>query len=86
MSFHPRATKIASPFVFDGDWKSLRKLSDKKGPILAVFCEPYDPSTPASKEATFKTFTHVYDPEGDTLISKGAGGNFLIIGGFFMDL
>ncbi len=68
--------KIASPFTFEGDWKSLRKLSDGKGPILAVFCEPYDPSTAASKEATFKTFTHVYDPEGDTLISKGAGGKF----------
>ncbi|MSR80544.1 MAG: hypothetical protein EXS11_07435 [Gemmataceae bacterium] len=76
VSFHPSATKMASPFVFDGDWKSLRKLSDKMGPIIAVFCEPYDPSTPASKEATFKTFTHVYDPEGDTLISKGAGGKF----------
>ncbi len=76
VTFKGGPSKIQSLFVFDGDWKSLRRISDSKGPMLAVFCEPYDPSTPASKEATFKTFTHVYDPEGSNLITKGAGGKF----------
>ena len=74
--FQSSSNKTASPFSFSGDYGSSRKLSDGHGPILSIFCEPYDKSTPQRKEATFKTFTQVFDPEGDELVTKGLGGKF----------
>lgn len=76
VTFQPGANKSAYPYTFSGEWKSSRKLSDVNGPILAVFCEPYDNSSLARKEATFKTFTQVFDPEREELVTKGLGGKF----------
>jgi len=74
--FQSEANKSVSPYSFSGDYTSSRKLSDVNGPILAVFCEPYDKSTPSRQDATFKTFTQVFDPEGEELVTKGLGGKF----------
>jgi len=63
--FQSGAYKSISPYSFSGGYAASRKLSDVNGPILAIFCEPYDKSTPSRKDATFKTFTQVFDPEGE---------------------
>jgi len=67
---------FAPIYTWTGDWKSVRTLSDSHGPVLSVFCEPYNPATEATKDATFKTYTQLFDPEGKELITKGAGGKF----------
>lgn len=76
VEFRVKASGNTIPFSFEGDWKSTRTLLDSKGPILAVFCEPYNPANAQTKDATFKTYTHVFDPEGKEKITKGAGGKF----------
>lgn len=44
--------------------------------LVARYMYGHDTSTPAKREATYKPYLHVFDPEGQMPITKGAGGAF----------
>ena len=43
-------------------------------PVLRYQDAPYDPSSPAARNRTFKVFHHLFDPTGQVLVTKGPGG------------
>jgi hypothetical protein len=45
-------------------------------PVLRYMCAPLDESSAEKRSATFKPYHHVYDPAGERLVTKGAGGLF----------
>lgn len=49
-------------------------------PVLRYMYEPLDD---ARREATYKVFHHVFDPEGKQLVTKGPGGQFTHHRGLF---
>jgi hypothetical protein len=52
-------------------------------PVLRYMYQPLDESTKETREATFKVYHHVFDPTGETLLTKGAGGKFTHHRGLF---
>lgn len=43
-------------------------------PVLRYMHAKYDESTPAKRDLTYKVFHHLFDPTGQRLVTKGAGG------------
>ena len=64
VEFRVKASGNSIPFSLEGDWKSTRTLLDSKGPILAVFCEPYNPANAQTKDATSKPSPMFSTPKG----------------------
>jgi hypothetical protein len=56
-------------------------LGDK--PVLRYMHLPLDESSDATREKTYKVFHHVFDPEGNEIITKGPGGKFTHHRGIF---
>jgi len=52
------------------------ELSFAGRPVLRYMCAPLDDSSPAARAATFKVYHHLYDPQGQRLVTKGPGGLF----------
>jgi hypothetical protein len=51
--------------------------------VLDFMCRPLDESSKEAREATFKPFHHLYDPDGRILVTKGPGGYFTHHRGLF---
>jgi len=45
-------------------------------PVLRYMCLTFDDSTKAQRDLSYKVFHHLYDPEGQRFVTKGAGGQF----------
>ncbi|MCG8587273.1 MAG: PmoA family protein [Pirellulales bacterium] len=45
-------------------------------PVLRYMYEKLDESSKARREETYKVFHHVFDPEGDAIVTKGPGGRY----------
>jgi hypothetical protein len=56
-------------------------LADR--PVLRYMYEKLDTSSDARRDETIKPYHHVYDPAGDTIITKGPGGQFTHHRGLF---
>jgi hypothetical protein len=52
-------------------------------PVLRYVHPQLDDSSKEKRELTYKPFHHVFDPEGDRLVTKGAGGQFTHHRGLF---
>ncbi len=52
-------------------------------PVLRYMYEKLDTTSEERRDATIKPYHHVFDPEGDTLITKGPGGQFTHHRGLF---
>ncbi len=52
------------------------ELSFGKRPVLRYMHEKLDESTAARREETYKVFHHVFDPTGETVVTKGPGGRY----------
>jgi hypothetical protein len=63
-----------------GEFTELR-YGDR--PVLRYMDAPFDDSTPARREATFKVYHHLFDPEGKEVITKGPGGLYTHHRGLF---
>jgi hypothetical protein len=59
------------------------ELSLGDRPVLRYMYEKLDTSSPERHDATIKPYHHVFDPEGDTLITKGPGGLYTHHRGLF---
>jgi hypothetical protein len=59
------------------------ELSFGSRPLLRYMYEPLDDSSPARREETYKVFHQVYDPSGQYLVTKGAGGAYTHHRGLF---
>ncbi len=53
-------------------------------PWLRTMIAPYDDSSDATREETYKVFTHIYDFEGEDFLTKGAGGKYTHHRGLFI--
>jgi hypothetical protein len=51
--------------------------------VLRYMYEKLDASSPERRDETIKPYHHVFDPEGNTLITKGPGGQFTHHRGLF---
>jgi hypothetical protein len=52
-------------------------------PVMKYMDQPIDESSKESREKTFKVYHHVFDPEGEQLITKGPGGLYTHHRGLF---
>ena len=52
-------------------------------PVLRYMYEKLDTSNAARRDETIKPYHHVFDPAGDTIITKGPGGQFTHHRGLF---
>lgn len=52
-------------------------------PALRYMRQPLDETTPASREQTYKVYHHLFDPTGQTLLTKGPGGQYTHHRGLF---
>ncbi|MGE0605811.1 MAG: DUF6807 family protein [Pirellulales bacterium] len=52
-------------------------------PVLRYMHQPLDESTPAQRELTYKVFHHLFDPTGQTVLTKGAGSLYTHHRGLF---
>jgi Methane oxygenase PmoA len=43
-------------------------------PVLRYMCAAFDDTSPATREATFKVYHHLYDPSGTRLVTNGPHG------------
>ena len=59
------------------------ELSLGDRPVLRYMYEKLDTSSPQRRDETIKPYHHVFDPDGDTLITKGPGGQFTHHRGLF---
>jgi hypothetical protein len=59
------------------------ELSLGERPVLRYMYEKLDTSSEARRDETIKPYHHVFDPEGDTLITKGHGGQYTHHRGLF---
>jgi len=59
------------------------ELSFGEKPVLRYMYEKLDTSSPERRDETIKPYHHVYDPAGDTIITKGHGGQFTHHRGLF---
>lgn len=50
---------------------SLRTKSAAARPVLRYMHKAYDPSTPDTRDKTYKVFHHLYDPTGERLVTNG---------------
>lgn len=68
-------------------WKEVPKehidLTYAGRPVARYMMEPYDDSSGESRERTYKVFHHVFDPSGQALLTKGAGGRYTHHRGIF---
>ncbi|MEX2139981.1 MAG: DUF6807 family protein [Pirellulales bacterium] len=55
----------------------------RERPVLRYMYEKLDTSSAARRDETIKPFHHVFDPEGDALITKGPGGKYTHHRGLF---
>lgn len=53
-------------------------------PWLRTVTPPFDDSTKAARDETFKVYTHVYNFDGDAFITKGHGGKYSHHRGLFI--
>lgn len=60
----------------DGYAEQSRELRLGKRPVLRYMHSKLDESTKEARSATFKPYHHMYDPSGERLVTKGAGGLF----------
>ena len=59
------------------------ELSFGEKPVLRYMYEKLDTSSAERRDETIKPYHHVFDPEGDTIITKGPGGQFTHHRGLF---
>ena len=73
----------AQTFSFkDEAGKHLDILRD--GKPLVRYMYAFDTSTPELRHETYKVYHHVFDPTGERLLTKGAGGKFTHHRGLFI--
>jgi hypothetical protein len=71
------------PFRWENVPGKQAELSLGDRPVLRYMYEKLDVSSPERRDETIKPYHHVFDPEGDTLITKGPGGQFTHHRGLF---
>jgi hypothetical protein len=64
-------------------WDAEGVLAFGKRPVLRYMNAPLDESSGEARERTYKVFHHAYDPRGERLLTKGAGGKFTHHRGIF---
>jgi hypothetical protein len=64
-------------------WDAEGVLAFGKRPVLRYMNAPLDESNGGAREKTYKVFHHAYDPRGERLLTKGAGGKFTHHRGIF---
>ena len=79
-SFTVHAFKTGQPTAGMFSWKDTAgahvDLVFDNRPILRYMYAALDNSSPAEREKTYKVFHHVFDPDGQQIVTKGAGGKF----------
>lgn len=53
-------------------------------PWLRTITTPYDDSSDAARELSYKVYTHIYDFDGEGFLTKGAGGKYSHHRGLFI--
>jgi hypothetical protein len=74
---------IVRSFAWQDTPGTHSQLSFGDKPVLRYMYEKLDTSTAERRDATIKPYHHVYDPAGDTIITKGHGGLFTHHRGLF---
>ncbi len=71
-------------FNWMDDHKGRIKLFWEDQPVMDYMDAPYDNSTKANRDRTFKVYDHLYDPDdGKRLVTKGPGGLYTHHRGLF---
>lgn len=71
-------------FGWVDDHKGRIKLFWEDKPVMDYMDAPYDNSTKANRDRTFKVYDHLYDPDdGKRLVTKGPGGLYTHHRGLF---
>jgi hypothetical protein len=84
-----KATFIREPSKLDEifAWKDTEgqymEASLGKRPLLRYMYAPLDESSKDARVNTYKVFHHLYDPKGETLVTKGPGSQFTHHRGIF---
>ena len=63
-------------YKWHDDGSTRAELQHNGKPVMTYMYEEVDNGSPARRQATYKVFHHVYSPNGDRLLTKGAGGLF----------
>src|SRR5688572_17636121 len=68
----------ATPAVGEYTWHEMpgKYLELKHGdrPVLQYMCAAFDDTSPATREATFKVYHHLFDPTGTRVVTNGPSG------------
>lgn len=85
VEFDPTAAVAQAPAGFtladtDGSHLDIRL----NGKNVARYMYAWDVSTPERRHETYKPYLHVFDGDGERLITKGAGGSFTHHRGIFI--
>jgi hypothetical protein len=87
LHFDPEQVREYSPRFFwtekKGEYDELRINTKPVKHILRYINAPFDDSTKEKREATFKVYHHLFDPDGQSLITKGPGGLYTHHRGLF---
>ncbi|HMO85613.1 MAG TPA: PmoA family protein, partial [Lacipirellulaceae bacterium] len=74
--------QAAEGFAWEaGEWETTLLYDGR--PALRYMHRPYDDSSAGAREETIKPFWHVYSPDGQVLLTKGAGGLYTHPRGLF---
>ena len=68
--------KPAEVFAWSKEEDTHIDLTFAGKPVARYMKEAYDDSTPENRERTYKVYHHVFDPNGKSLLTKGAGGRY----------
>ncbi len=75
--------KLPAAFVWKDSGGRFTELSYGQRPVLRYMHPKLDESSKETREATYKPYHHVYDPQGKFLITKGPGGLYTHHRGLF---
>lgn len=75
--------KTAESFAWKVDGDKQIDLTYGGKLVARYMCEPYTTTTPADTERTYKVYHHVFDPTGETRLTKGPGSQYTHHRGIF---
>jgi hypothetical protein len=83
VTFIREPSKLDETFVWKDTEGDYAEASIGKRPVLRYMYKALDESSKDARTETYKVFHHLYDPKGETFVTKGAGSQFTHHRGIF---
>src|SRR6185295_612899 len=83
VTFIREASKLDEVFAWKDTEGDHAEASIGKRPVLRYMYKALDESSKEARVDTYKIFHHLYDPKGETLVTKGPGSQFTHHRGIF---